>query len=146
MKVVEKECHVPARTYIDKTYVASDGKEFRLESDCLRYEKRLAIESHPIYTTAIKGACLFKEGYGATLYYLSSNEDYEFFVETQGFDKKHYFHSDFEEYGAGWYIYWCEDGGDYPDDHYLKNYDVYENRIESDWKEYKSYMRYWMGT
>lgn len=146
MKVVEKECYVPARTYVDKTYVASDGKEFRLESDCLRYEKRLAIESHPIYTTAIKGACLFEEGYGATLYYLSSNEDYEFFVETQGFDKKYYFHSDFEEYGAGWYIYWCEDGGDYQDDHYLKNYDVYENRIESDWKEYKSYMRYWMGT
>lgn len=141
MKVVEKECYVPARTYIDKKYVASDGKEFIFESDCLRYEKQLEIERHPIYTSAIKRVCLFEEGYGATLYYLSSQEDYEFFIETQGFDKKYYFNSDFEEYGAGWYLYWCEDGGDYPDDHYLKNYEAYEKRIESDWEEYKSDMR-----
>ena len=146
MKVVEKECHVPARTYIDKKYVASDGKEFIFESDCLRYEKRLEIESHPIYTTAIRRVCLFEEGYGATLYYLSSKEDYEFFIETQGFDRKYYFRSDFDEYGAGWYIYWCEDGGDYPDDHYLKNYDAYEKRIETDWEEYKYDMRSRMGT
>ena len=36
MKVVEKECHVPARTYIDKKYVASDGKEFIFESDTFK--------------------------------------------------------------------------------------------------------------
>lgn len=146
MKVVEKECHVPARTYIDKKYVASDGKEFIFESDCLRYEKQLEIEKHPVYTSAIRSVYLFEEGYGATLYYLSSQEDYEFFIETQGFDKKYYFQSDFDEYGAGWYLYWCEDGGDYPDDHYLKNYDAYEKRIESDWEEYKSDMRSRMNT
>lgn len=27
MKIVEKECHVPARTYIDKKYVATDGND-----------------------------------------------------------------------------------------------------------------------
>lgn len=146
MKVVEKECHVPARTYIDKKYVASDGKEFIFESDCLRYEKQLEIEKHPVYTSAIRRVCLFEEGYGATLYYLSSQEDYDFFIETQGFDKKYYFWSDFDEYGAGWYLYWCEDGGDYPDDHYLKNYDAYEKQVESDWEEYKSDMRSRMNT
>lgn len=82
MKIVEKECYVPARTYIDKKYVASDGKEFIHEIDCLEHEKYLAIKSHPIYTTAIKGVDLFEEGYGATLYYLSSQEDYEYFKET----------------------------------------------------------------
>lgn len=146
MQVIEKECHVPARTYIDKKYVASDGKEFIFESDCLKYEKQLEIEKHPVYTSAIRRVCLFEEGYGATLYYLSSQEDYEFFIETQGFDKKYYFQSDFDEYGAGWYLYWCEDGGDYPDDHYLKNYDAYEKQIESDWEEYKSDMRSRMNT
>lgn len=141
MKVVEKECYVPARTYIDKTYIASDGKEFRFESDCLIYEQRLAIESHPIYTTAIKDVCLFRSGHHATLYYLSSKEDYEFFIETQGFDRRYYFHSDFDEHGSGWYIYWLEDGGECPDYRYLKNYDVYEKRIESNWEKYKSDMR-----
>ena len=75
MKIVEKECYVPARTYIDKKYVASDGKEFICEIDCLEHERYLAIKSHPIYTTAIKDVDLFEEGYGATLYYLSSQEE-----------------------------------------------------------------------
>jgi hypothetical protein len=145
MKVVEKECYVPARTYIDKKYVASDGKEFIFESDCIEHEKYLAIKSHPIYTTAIKNVDLFEEGYGATLYYLSSQEDYEYFKETQGFKTEHYFYSNFNKYGAGWYLYWSECGGDYPDNYYLKNYDAYEKRIESDWEEYKSYMRNRMG-
>lgn len=137
MKVVEKEYHIPAKTYIDKIYIASDGKEFGSKNDCLRYEKQLAIESHPIYTTAIKNVNLFEEECMATLYYLSSKEDYEFFIETQDLNRKYYFNSDFDEYGAGWYIYWCEDG----DEHFLKNYDAYESRIESDWEKYKSHMR-----
>ena len=141
MKVVEKERYVPARTYIDKTYIASDGKEFRFENDCLRYEQRLAIESHPVYTTAIKDVYLFKSENDATLYYFSSKEDYEFFIETRGIDKSYYFHSDFDEYGAGWYIYWFEDGGDCPDHRYLKNYNAYEKKIESNWEKYKSDMR-----
>lgn len=141
MKIVEEEHYIPARTYIDKKYVASDGRRFISESDCLRYEKQVEIEKHPIYATAIKGVCLFEEGYGATLYYISSQEDYEFFIETQGFDGKYYFYSDFDEYGAGWYLYWCEDGGDCPDDYYLNYYDAYEKQIDSDWEEYKSNMR-----
>lgn len=141
MKVVEKECYIPAKTYIDKKYVALDGKEFNFESDCLRYEKQLEIEKHSIFTSAISGVYLFEEGYGATLFYFSGQEDYEFFVKTQGFDKEYYFQSDFDEYGAGWYLYWCEDGGDSSDDHYLKNYDAYEKQIESNWEEYKSEMR-----
>lgn len=145
MKIVEKECYVPARTYIDKKYVASDGKEFIREIDCLEHERYLAIKSHPIYTTAIKDVVLFEEGYGATLYYLSSQEDYEYFKETQGFKTEHYFHSNFNKYGAGWYLYWSEYGGDYPDNYYLKNYDEYEKCIESSWKEYKFYMRSRMG-
>ena len=143
MKVVEKECHVPARTYIDKKYVASDGREFIFESDCLRYEKQLEIERHTLYATAIKDAETFYDSYRATLYYISSKEDYDFFKETQGIDveKENYFDSNFNKYGAGWYLYHIEDGGDYPDDKYLLNYDAYEKMIESELEEYKSRMR-----
>ena len=143
MKVVEKECHVPARTYIDKKYVASDGREFIFESDCLRYEKQLEIERHPIYATAIKDAETFYDSYRATLYYISSKEDYDFFKETQGIDveKEYYFDSNFNKYSAGWYLYHIEDGGDYPDYKYLWNYDAYEKMIESELEEYKSRMR-----
>lgn len=143
MKVVEKECHVPARTYIDKKYIASDGKEFSFESDCLRYEEQLAIGSHPIYATAIKNAETFYDSYRATLYYISSKEDYDFFKKTQGIDveKEYYFDSNFNEYGAGWYLCHIEDGGDYPDNTYLWNYDAYEKMIESELEEYKSRMR-----
>ena len=141
MKIVKKEHHIPAETIITTTYIALDGKEFTSEDACIKHEKQLEIESHHIYATAIKRVCLFDEGYGATLYHLSSQEDYKFFTETQGLDKKYHFSSDFEEYGAGWYIYWCEDGGDYSDYYYLKNYDAYEKRIDSDWEEYKSDMR-----
>ena len=143
MKVVEKECHVPARTYIDKKYVASDGREFIFESNCLRYEKQLAIESHPIYTTAIKDAETFWDSYRATLYYISNKEDYDYFKETQGIDveNEYYFDSNFNKYGAGWYLYHIEDGGDYPDYKYLRNYDAYEKMIESELAEYKSRMR-----
>lgn len=140
MKVIEKECYIPAKTYIDKTYVALDGKVFSQESDCLRYEKQLEIDKHRVFASAINNAYLFDEGYGAILYYFSDQEDYNFFVETKNIPKI-YFHSDFNEHGVGWYLFWCEDGGDYADDYYLKNYDAYEKEIDSDWEEYKSDMR-----
>ena len=148
MKVVEKEVQVPARTYTEKKYVATDGREFIFESDCLRYEKQLEIESHPIYKTAIKNAETFYENYRATLYYISSRENYDFFKETQGIDveKEYYFNSDFNKCGPGWYLCHIEDGGDYPDDTYLWNYDAYEKMIEAELAEYKYHMRTLLGT
>ena len=142
MKVVEKERYVPARTCIDKIYIASDGKEFRFKDDCLSHEKQLAIENHPVYTSAIKDVSKFFDGDDITLYYLSNKEDYEFFKETQGIDSDEYhFDSDFDEYGAGWYFYWIEDGGDYQDYMFLRNYNIYEKQMELAWELYKSDMR-----
>ena len=141
MKVVEKERYVPARTCIDKIYVASDGKEFYFKDDCLSHEKRLAIESHPIYTSAIQDVSKFY-GEDVILYYLSNKEDYEFFKEIQGIDSDEYhFNSDFDKYGEGWYLYWVEDGGDYLDYTFLENYNAYEKEMELSWEKYKSDMR-----
>lgn len=144
MKIVETEHHIPANTIIIKKCIASDGKEFTSEDACLRHEKHLAIESHPIYTSAIKDVYTFEDEYWGTLYYISSQEDYEYFKETQGIKTEHYFRSDFNEYGAGWYIFYSIDGGDYPSYQYLYNYDVYESDVESRWNEYKKDMRYKM--
>ena len=141
MKVVEKEHYVPARTYITKTYIASDGEEFTSEDLCLRHEKQIEIESHPIYTSAIKDVYTFEDERCATLYYISNQEDYEYLKETQGIKTERWFDSDFDEYGAGWYLFYTVDGGDYPDDKYLYNYDAYEKDIESRWNEHKKYMR-----
>ena len=141
MQIIEKENHVPAWTYISKTYIASDGKEFTSEDACLRYEKQLAIESHPIYTSAIQDVYTFEDEHWGTLYYISSQEDYEYFKETQGIKTEHYFRSDFNECGAGWYIFYSIDGGDYPSYQYLYNYNVYENDVERRWNEYKEDIR-----
>lgn len=35
MKIEEREVTIPARTYIEKVYVASDGKCFTSEDSCL---------------------------------------------------------------------------------------------------------------
>lgn len=143
MKVIEKECHVPAKTYIDKTYVAFDGTEFCQEKDCLKYENTLKIKNHPIYTTAIRDVDKFYDGNVAALYYISSKDDYDFFKESQDIDveKEHYFISDFNKYGAGWYLYYIEDECYGPDYKYLKNYDAYEKMLESELEEYKTRMR-----
>ena len=87
MKVVEKERYIPARTYIDKTYVALDGKVFNQESDCLRYEKQLETEKHPVFASAINNAYVYDDGRSAVLYYFSSQEDYDFFIKAKNLDE-----------------------------------------------------------
>lgn len=146
MKIVEKECQVPAWTYINKTYIALDGKEFTSEDACLRYEKHLEIENHPIYASAIKDVYTFEDEHYVTLYYISNQEDYEYFKETQGIKSNRHFNSDFEKYGAGWYLFYTVDGGCTinGDDFFLYNYDAYEKDIELRWNEYKEDIRHKM--
>ena len=144
MKIVEKEYCIPAKTVITTIYVASDGKEFISEYDCMQYEKQLEIKNHPTYKSMIENVSTFEDEHYGTLHYISSQEDYEYFKETKGIKNNYRFDSNFDEYGAGWYLYWTEDGGDYPDDKYLKNYDAYESDVESRWNEYKKYMRHKM--
>ena len=144
MKIVKKEHYIPANTVITTVYIASDGKEFTSENDCIAHEKQIEIANHPIYTSAIKNVYTFEDEDWATLFYISSQEDYEYFKETQGIKTERYFHSDFNEYGVGWYIFYVIDGGDYPSYQYLYNYNAYEHEIELRWKKYKKDMRYKM--
>ena len=143
MKIIEKERSVPAWTYIETMYIASDGKEFTSKDACLRYEKQLEIESHPIYKSSIKDVYTFEDEHYVTLYYISNQEYYEYFKETQGIKNNRHFDSDFEKYGAGWYLFYTVDGGCTinGDDFFLYNYDAYEKDIEARWSEYKEDIR-----
>ena len=78
MKVVTEKQYVPAKSYTVTKYVASDGKVFPLQRDCERYEKRLDIMKHPVIASRIDGLYTFDYEYPATLYYISSEEDYSF--------------------------------------------------------------------
>lgn len=139
MKIVEEEHYIPAKTYTSKKYIAIDGKEFGIESDCLRYEKQLEIQNHPVYATAIEDIYTFEDDYCAKLFHISSQEDYDFFVETQGFGNN-YFTSDFDKYGAGWYLFYYIDGGDYLNFYHLINYETYIKELDDRFKSWKSDM------
>lgn len=135
MKIVEEQKFVPAKSYIVKKYIASDGEEFNFENECLVYENNLRVMSHPVFSSCIKDVNTFYEEIPAILYYISSQEDFEFLV---GEKRLHYLTSDFNEHGAGWYIYYSESGGDYPDSNYLYNLISFVEKLESEVKEWKS--------
>ena len=146
MRIEEREITIPAKTYIEKVYIASDGKHFTSEDSCLWYEKDLKNKQHPVYINAIENIYTYNDDYVATLYYFSNEEDYKFFLNSKNFktdrvDKygcPHKLESDFSVYGAGWYICWTYSWGDYSDTYYIKNYNNYINEIEKEWQYYKN--------
>lgn len=140
MKVVTEEHYIPAKTYTTTKYITLDGKEFQNEDDCLRHEKYLEIINHPVFKSKIETVGTFDDEHRGCLYYLRNKEDYDFLINHSGFSHGDYIDSNFEEYGGGWYLFWCENGGDYYDFYNICNYDAYEKNIESDWKEYKEKM------
>ena len=86
MRVEEREITIPAKTYIEKVYVASDGKYFTSEDSCLWYEKDLKNKQHPVYINAIENIYTYNDDYVATLYYFSNEEDYKFFLNSKNFN------------------------------------------------------------
>lgn len=135
MQKVEVEHHIPARVYTTIKYIAYDGCEFDTESACLRHERDLEIEKHPVFKSKTVGAYTLDDWLSADLYYISSREDFEFFKKSMGYRS---YDSDFDSHGAGWYMYWVIDGGDGPDYPQLRNLNAYEKELEEDlhnWKE-----------
>lgn len=139
MKKIVEEHYVPAKTYTTTKYVASDGKEFIFEIDCLKYEAQLEISNHPVMKSRIKGASTFMDSYPASLFYLSNEDDFEFLKEHMGNGD---WNTDFDVYGDGWYLYWRTDGGDYPDDIHLYYYYAYVAEQEESLRNWKDEMQY----
>lgn len=137
MKVVTEEKYIPAKTYITTKYIASDGKEFQNEDDCLKHERYLEINEHPVFKSKIETVGIFDDEHRGCLYYLRNEEDYDFLINHSGFSQGDYIDSNFKEYGEGWYLFWCENGGDYYDHYCIYNYNAYEKEIEDSWEKYK---------
>ena len=138
MKVVEREKIIPAqpeRVVTQTVYVASDGREFYFESDCEQYERDLEIKKHPVFASCITGVRTFGDDYGATLYYLGSQEDYDFWFKHAG---AYYLNVNQwnDGCGNGWYLFYSVDGGDYADSHYLYKLDEYYRGIRHELKEW----------
>lgn len=139
MKVITEEHYIPEKRYTTTKYIASDGRDFTSESACLAHEKQLEILNHPVVRSAVLGVTTFGNDNSATMYFISSEADYDFmFKNVIGVGKYSRFYSDFDVYGPGWYLYWCESGGDYDDYHNLVNYNAYVEEIEDD-------IRLWKG-
>lgn len=139
MKVVTEEQYVPAKSYTVTKYVASDGKEFSTQRDCERYEKQLEIMKHPVIASRIDGLYTFDYEYPATLYYISSEEDYSFLTTCWLCSSRT--ETDFYKYGPGWYLFYSIDGGDSADSYHFFNYDQYEKKVEEQWMKWKTAIR-----
>lgn len=138
MKIETKTIEIPAKIYQQTIYYANDGKEFYDETTCKQYEALLQINNHPVFKNSIEIETYYSNYY-AVLYYLSSQEDYEFFLLAKSLSKNTpYFVNEYKEYGPGWYIYWEEDGGDGPDYIRLRNLDNYIEEKEKEFKNWKN--------
>lgn len=122
MKVVQEQ-KVRTSTYNIFRYQAEDGTIFEDERDCLDYEFRLISNKHkpPLSAGIIRG--LDSESYHE-LILLKTKEDLDYIIAKDRIKGKQ-LDTDFFDQGEGWYLYWTEDGGDWPDSYYIKNYNRY---------------------
>lgn len=133
MQIVTEEKTIPAKTYKETKYIASDGREFFDEKSCLNHEQYLEIMNHPVYATRIATTTLY-DGDFAMLYYFSSQEDFDFFVATGAGIYKDT--TDFEKYGPGWYLV-HDIGSDYHTYTHIFNYDNYVKEYEIEFENWK---------
>ena len=136
MQVIEETKTIPARTYTERKYVASNGKVFACESDCEKYEENLRIAQHPVMKSMID-VSTFEEGYSAKLYYLRNQEDHEFLcAKIVGAEPFSFDCDEFSEHGEGWYLFYSVGGGDWADDLHLYHFDTYVNGIDRRLKQW----------
>ena len=133
MKIITEEKTIPARTYTETKYIASDGTEFHDEKFCLAHEHYLDIMSHPVFATCFETTKFYDDEY-AKLYYFSSEKDYYFFVAN--YNVTHKVHSEFKKYGAGWYLVYDMDT-DYCTHTHIINYDNYLKELEEEFETWK---------
>lgn len=122
MKVVQEQ-NVRTSTYNIFRYQAEDGTIFEDERDCLDYEFRLISNKHkpPLSAGIIRG---LDDEYYQELILLKTKEDLDYIIAKDKIKGKQ-LNTDFFDQGEGWYLYWTEDGGDWPDSYYIMNYSMH---------------------
>lgn len=138
MRIETKKVKIPAQTYIETIYYSDDGKKFQNQDACEIYENSLKIASHPVFKNS-KNIWTYPYGYKAKAYYFSSEDDYNFFLKSQGLDEKEwYFKSDYKRYGNGWYIFWEEEYENNHNEYSLKNLNNYMSEEKKDFEDWES--------
>lgn len=138
MRIETKKVKIPAQTYIETIYYSDDGKKFQNQDACEIYENSLKIASHPVFKNS-KDIWTYPYGYKAKAYYFSSEDDYNFFLKSQGLDEKEwYFESDYKRYGNGWYIFWEEEYENNHNEYSLKNLNNYMSEEKKDFEDWES--------
>lgn len=138
MRIETKKVRIPAQTYIETVYYSDDGKKFQNQDACEIYENSLKIASHPVFKNS-KDIWMYPYGYKAKAYYFSSEDDYNFFLKSQGLNEKEwYFESDYKRYGNGWYIFWEEEYENSHNEYSLKNLNNYMSEEKKDFEDWES--------
>ena len=95
----------------ETTYIAEDGTVFTNKEQCKAHERKSPI-----------GVLTF-EGYSATLCYIKNETEFELLLnklDSFTYNVHYTCGFDFETFGAGWYIYYCD---------VLKNKYIFDNYI-----------------
>lgn len=116
------------KTYTVDKYIAEDGKEFSSQQECLVYERKLFLgkKSAPLFTTSFPS---IDGEHCMCLFYLKSQDDVDYII-TDYKILKGYFYTDFDQNGESWYLFWWENGGDWPDTYRLYHYETYIKEAE----------------
>ena len=137
MKEIIKTYTIPAQERTETVYVAFDGKEFNSKRECEYYEFKEKINSYFIYQTEISSSEFYESQVGS-LFYLRNEDDYNFLLESKGIKKNYGYRycltTDFNVFGPGWYLCYCEVGAD---SYYILNYQYYLEELKKDLKEYE---------
>lgn len=137
MRIETKKVKIPAQTYIETIYYSDDGKKFPNQDACEIYENSLKIASHPVFKNS-KDIWTYPYEYRAKAYYFNSEDDYIFFLKSQGLHENDYFFDcDYKEFGNGWYIFWEDEYENGHNEYFLKNLNNYIAEATKDFREWK---------
>ena len=137
MRVETRDVVVPEHKTYERVYIASDGKEFNSEEACERHEFLVWRDSSPIWQRRIENVYDFTGSERMTLFYVDSQDDYDFIIRAVESKNLSKYSDKFSEYGRGWYMYWwSNDGTSYGTDYIQKldNYIATLSRDLDDWK------------
>lgn len=137
MQVIEKKRAIPARTILEKVWIAFDGTEFDSCDSCLDYERNLQLKNTNVYKQRIENIPNFCGGYPVTLFFIQSQDDWETVMLIKSVHRLSSASDTFERCGPGWYMhYWAADGSVHGIDH-INSLSKYMSDLEERWAQWK---------
>lgn len=105
MRIEQQEAVIPEHRAVKTWYVADDGMRFEFKSECEKYEKGIAIEASPVRKSCVRNVQDFKSGEYCDIYYLRSQEDYNFLLYMLDVRPELCEGDKFGDCGEGWYLF-----------------------------------------